>query len=54
LGKTGSDTTVNPEPTRNLPRHFRQNIREYHSADSSRDILKATGGDEEEEGGHII
>jgi len=41
LGKTGSDMTVNPEQTRNLLRHFSQNIREYHSADSSRDILKA-------------
>jgi len=54
FGKTGSDTTVNPEQTRNLLRHFSQNTREYHSADSSWDILQATGGDEGGEGGRNI
>ena len=54
LGKTWSDMTVNPKQIRNLPRHFCQIIREYHSADSSRDILQATGGDEGGEGGRNI
>jgi len=49
LGKTESDTTVNPGPaqTRNLLLHFSQNTREDDSADSSRDILQAIKGEKE-------
>jgi len=50
LGKTKSDMTSQQNP----PRDFSQELREYHSANSSRDILQATGGDEGGEGGRNV
>jgi len=46
LGKTESGTMVNPDGISYATSRVSQDLREHHSANSSRDILKATGGSE--------